>query len=83
LATLFIDDAPAPGGRQRDGAQLAPGASRYDVGYAKRKINLTLAFVGTEFQGMQLQSNKDASWEDQPPTVEHRLMSEYTPTQHL
>ncbi len=82
LATLFVDDAPAPGGRQRDGAQLAPEASRYDAGYAKRKMNLTLAFVGTEFQGMQLQSNKDASWDEQPPTIEHRLMSEYQHRHH-
>lgn len=77
LATLHIDDDVAPDGRQRDGAQFAPGSSRYDAGYAKRKINLTLAFVGTDFQGMQLQSNKAVSWEEQPPTIEHRLMSEY------
>ena len=76
LATLYVDDSAALDGRQRDGAQLAPGSSRYDAGYAKRKINLTLAFVGTDFQGMQLQSNKAVSWEEQPPTIEHRLMSE-------
>jgi|EP01046_Picozoa_sp_COSAG06_P071649 hypothetical protein len=53
LATLFIDEVAADGGeRQRgDGAQLA--SSRYDEGYGKRKMNLTLGFVGTEFQVRQ------------------------------
>ena len=69
LVSLFFEPEPTAG------ALLPPGSSRYAEGYAKRKMCVTIAFVGSDFQGMQLQSPPGVPWEAQPPTVEHELMA--------